>query len=774
MAMNDLTELPELWCIKDCKAVSKYASKKYHCSDTVGTNYFHHLKEGNNASCYGFYSRPRTPHTEITFEQFQEWVLTPPLKGLYYVKITKCSKPTYWYKSEIGKIYICDELGVCGYGVVGGGTIDEDDCEIHQPIEFSLQYTPEVTEHFYNHMKQWCEKNNTKGNKYRNHTTDTFDQWKAHGYYLFTTMGLNRETNNVDFLGWGIDNNKQSCPNKTLQEVKQIIGYVEEMELKKWSKGTFVLILEDNAGGNNLRNGDIAEIKSSDYEMVNYTNGYGNYIDREKKDEIKWFATEQEAEEYKKLKSPSPTPPPKLPTVEPNKFKEGDWVYFKPNWNTKGHHGEYSPISSMKGYKINGVGVYDWNDGGGKVNNVGINVIYGGWIPADTVEYLHLLLKPNTYFELTNSRGTYIVKVDRYEKGFIFTQKFIINELIYKLGSFKLDEITSIRQMFSHEFNKYEDGDVEFEKLTVDNLVEDEIYVFDGCYINHIKRQNNYIGAYIELNGLKFYSNVDATNSTKNIRHATKEEKHWLRVCIKQNKLIPKEEILKYDFDGNFIITNDPRQHPKIISKLDKWLEDTKNKNLTEQQLQKEIAHCDYDNIYKKLEGKHSEDKANILYNQWNAFPKYMCSEPYLNGDIVWLETLVDLKKNGRVIVPKGSKTWSEKCELIDSFHIENNKYMVNFAKSNFRVIEPRPNILLDYLDIVMPKTNTPTINCINGSTLSNGGDITIASGYVGVYYDASMEYGDFRIRPNTNTVLEMQSPIIIKKKQTKHKIKLK
>lgn len=53
-------------------------------------------------------------------------------------------------------------------------------------------------------------------------------------------------------------------------------------------------------------------------------------------------------------------------------------------------------------------------------------------------------------------------------------------------------------------------------------------------------------------------------------------------------------------------------------SKLDIWLRETKAKNLSLEDLTDEIGYCDFDNIYQKLEGNLSSDKATILYNKWN------------------------------------------------------------------------------------------------------------------------------------------------------------
>lgn len=65
-------------------------------------------------------------------------------------------------------------------------------------------------------------------------------------------------------------------------------------------------------------------------------------------------------------------------------------------------------------------------------------------------------------------------------------------------------------------------------------------------------------------------------------------------------------------------------------SKLDKWLMETRAKNLSLEELRAFIGSglfCPYDDVYKKLKGENPYEKAQILLNRWNSkefeLPKY-------------------------------------------------------------------------------------------------------------------------------------------------------
>ena len=67
--------LPEMWYIKDCEEVAKWASKVFDCGSFVGDKYLHvDQKLYPKTGCYTFYNKMEG-YTEITLEQFKKYVL---------------------------------------------------------------------------------------------------------------------------------------------------------------------------------------------------------------------------------------------------------------------------------------------------------------------------------------------------------------------------------------------------------------------------------------------------------------------------------------------------------------------------------------------------------------------------------------------------------------------------------------------------------------------------------------------------------------------------
>lgn len=63
-------KLPKKWCIKDCREVAEYASKRFGCSSAISDNRYLHVTEKNNT--YTFISIPE--YEEITLNQFFQFV----------------------------------------------------------------------------------------------------------------------------------------------------------------------------------------------------------------------------------------------------------------------------------------------------------------------------------------------------------------------------------------------------------------------------------------------------------------------------------------------------------------------------------------------------------------------------------------------------------------------------------------------------------------------------------------------------------------------------
>lgn len=91
--------------------------------------------------------------------------------------------------------------------------------------------------------------------------------------------------------------------------------------------------------------------------------------------------------------------------------------------------------------------------------------------------------------------------------------------------------------------------------LKVEDLVEGEIYHFvnnTGEYIllleKSIKQCKN-----ISIGGSSYYKNGNFSVSCDSVTTANSLEEKWLKTCIKQDKFIPKEELDRYDDEGNLI-----------------------------------------------------------------------------------------------------------------------------------------------------------------------------------------------------------------------------
>ena len=143
-----------------------------------------------------------------------------------------------------------------------------------------------------------------------------------------------------------------------------------------------------------------------------------------------------------------------------------------------------------------------------------------------------------------------------------------------KEKSIDLAEIENIKELTLEEIQQYlpdnhpdkilkESPKVEEPKpSTVDDLVEGEIYYCENTYLTggrhgyvFLKNGDNGI-KHLVIEGLKFLKkgwSFWTDKDTINLRLATSEEKHWLLTCIKQDEFIPKEDLSKYDSEGDLI-----------------------------------------------------------------------------------------------------------------------------------------------------------------------------------------------------------------------------
>lgn len=114
----------------------------------------------------------------------------------------------------------------------------------------------------------------------------------------------------------------------------------------------------------------------------------------------------------------------------------------------------------------------------------------------------------------------------------------------YKLKDIIVFTFSEWCKQFNHnpEFMNKEE-----KQLTVDDLVEGEIYIQD---LNNNKNQlylfKKEITKAIDISNDDFNPYWENNNFSGSFKLATPEEKQWLEACIKQNKFISKEEAMKF------------------------------------------------------------------------------------------------------------------------------------------------------------------------------------------------------------------------------------
>jgi hypothetical protein len=124
-----LTQLPTLWCIKDCKEVTAWAAKTFNCANVVYSFYLHvDMGRYPDRSCYSFEPKRYSDHTEISLEDFKRFVLTVESDRYSFpknwaIKVTEENQSTLkeWVESrpDFDKAYVirCNHLKE-GYYVV--------------------------------------------------------------------------------------------------------------------------------------------------------------------------------------------------------------------------------------------------------------------------------------------------------------------------------------------------------------------------------------------------------------------------------------------------------------------------------------------------------------------------------------------------------------------------------------------------------------------------------------------------------------------------------
>jgi hypothetical protein len=176
-----------------------------------------------------------------------------------------------------------------------------------------------------------------------------------------------------------------------------------------------------------------------------------------------------------------------------------------------------------------------------------------------------------------------------------------------------------------------------FEPLTSIKIKEGEYYYFKGVgsnpYIvkctdayNRVggSNQDVHIGTYVDMRRSSFtrHSEWSHNANTFTCRLATQEEREWLDLCIKENKFVPKPEKMEQK------------------SVLEEWLKATKAKNFSLDDIinyVRENSTCPRFDVWQKLRGNDSIEKAKILYKEWNdkKHPEWFYKLKYKVGDKV-------------------------------------------------------------------------------------------------------------------------------------------
>lgn len=139
---------------------------------------------------------------------------------------------------------------------------------------------------------------------------------------------------------------------------------------------------------------------------------------------------------------------------------------------------------------------------------------------------------------------------------------------------------------------------------------------------------------------------------------------------------------------------------------LEIWLENTKALNLNLIDLQAYIGDsltCNYNNIYSKLEGFGSEQRATILFNKWNK--KIIESLPQFKV-IETIETITKVENNEGNQFFIGDKVKSEYFNVVQI--IKSFKYSVNKTKIIALTDKlPRVGVSIDKIEhYIEPKTD--------------------------------------------------------------------
>ena len=344
--------LPEKWSIsrdllkEQNKIVTKWINDKWGSSfiskKFKGSYYKIDLKE--NTYGYGDY---RDGFTEITFDQFKKYVIKESVEEKPKEYLTKDDLVEGEYYKQVGSyafVFISNGSGTdqwrtgC-YGneklfFSGGSTIGE-------PATYK-KATQEQREHldqciaagkyvdYKEEIESWCvevtEENRDVVVKY----IDNYRKEYTTGYFY----GINKAGNK----GCSINPFGKVL---TTEQFYEKIGHVPEKKVEKWSVGTYVVSCISCAIGiPNFDKGCIAEIV--DETKITYNEGYWSYSTKQERiGSVKWFATKEEAEEFRRQLLGKPEEEDSVA-----KYKVGDVV----NTITGGKMTYYPELADVEDY----------------------------------------------------------------------------------------------------------------------------------------------------------------------------------------------------------------------------------------------------------------------------------------------------------------------------------------------------------------------------------------------------------------------------------------
>jgi len=361
---KELTTLPEKWCIKiteeNLLIVGKYYNRKGACAytdiDKIGKYYAsHNLSSGTSVmsetESYGsnFSMKTCESYTEITFNQFKQWVLKEPISDVLNVK-----------DLIEGEIYRYDTHIVLEYPK--GSCISTGDKYFTKSHTWNwcLKVTKATDEE-----KQWlraCIKANKFVSLEDSKKVSDVEKWSVGTYVLFIKdVSNSRSIGNIekitDSYPDSVNLEKTSNCVKSRELDKEIKWFATKQEAEDFAK-TLVEVKNDYQNLTELEVGDIVKCISEDNGKFGTSYGFKkdlqftiSKVDKYKANSVYWsndFSKGVQSDVIRLVKKGSNSIPPPLqatskvePMVEEQWIPQvGDWItviddHLCPNTNGK-------------------------------------------------------------------------------------------------------------------------------------------------------------------------------------------------------------------------------------------------------------------------------------------------------------------------------------------------------------------------------------------------------------------------------------------------------